>query len=106
MLSPGGTRSVIISLAHGLKLRTIAEGVETPEQLAFLQDAGCDFIQGYIFSRPLSVIDASRLLWQYTLSGISRGIPGSSLNPQLSPELLVRGASEFERASVGVTRSR
>lgn len=43
----------IIHLAKDLKLRTVAEGVETQEQLAFLKKEKCDEIQGYLFSRPL-----------------------------------------------------
>ncbi len=42
-----------IVMAHGLNMKTIAEGVETEEQLSFLQEHGCDEIQGYLFSRPL-----------------------------------------------------
>jgi len=41
------------NLAHGLKLRVIAEGVEEENQLKWLESHGCDSIQGYYFSRPL-----------------------------------------------------
>lgn len=45
--------SSIVDLAHWLRLRVVAEGVETPEQLRFLQRLGCDDMQGYLFSRAL-----------------------------------------------------
>ena len=44
-----------IALAHELGLEVIAEGVETDAQLQLLKDLGCDVIQGYYFSKPLSV---------------------------------------------------
>ena len=42
-----------ISMAHGLGLQTVAEGIETPQQLAFLTEKGCDIGQGYLFGRPV-----------------------------------------------------
>lgn len=45
--------SAIISLANSLGLQTIAEGVETEGQLAFLREQGCNEVQGYYFSKPL-----------------------------------------------------
>ena len=52
----------IISLAHNLRLKVVAEGVETEEQLQFLNLLRCDEYQGYLFSKPLPPDDFSRLL--------------------------------------------
>ncbi len=48
----------IISLAHGLRLKVVAEGIETAEQVEFLRELGCDQYQGFFFSRP---VDATRV---------------------------------------------
>ena len=52
----------VINMGQSLKLRVIAEGVETQEQLAFLQGAGCDEGQGYYFSRPVAAKQFAELL--------------------------------------------
>ncbi|MET3131251.1 diguanylate cyclase (GGDEF)-like protein/PAS domain S-box-containing protein [Oxalobacteraceae bacterium GrIS 1.11] len=52
----------IIALAHNLKLRVIAEGVETEAQLDYLRRHGCDEMQGYYFSRPLAAEQFEQLL--------------------------------------------
>ncbi|MEQ1848878.1 MAG: EAL domain-containing protein, partial [Nitrospira sp.] len=46
---------MVIAMAHGLGLRTLAEGVETQEQLDFLRELGCEVVQGFILSQPLAV---------------------------------------------------
>ena len=52
----------IIAMAHGLKLRVLAEGVETQPQLDILRDQGCDAIQGYYFSQPLPAERVEQLI--------------------------------------------
>jgi len=52
----------IISLAHSLRLKVVAEGVETPEQLDSLRSMGCDQYQGFHFSPPLSAADLADLM--------------------------------------------
>jgi diguanylate cyclase (GGDEF)-like protein/PAS domain S-box-containing protein len=54
--------SAVINMAKSLKYRVIAEGVETRDQLAFLQAEDCDEAQGYFFSRPLVADRFARLL--------------------------------------------
>lgn len=50
--------NIIINIAHLLRCAVIAEGVETKEQLEYLRDHNCDIIQGYYYSKPLSLHDA------------------------------------------------
>lgn len=51
----------IIDMANRLHISTVAEGVENEEQLKFLQDAGCDLIQGYLFGKPMPYEDFEKL---------------------------------------------
>ncbi|MEA3075200.1 MAG: hypothetical protein QOF60_108, partial [Actinomycetota bacterium] len=54
--------AAVIALAHGLGRQVVAEGVETAFQLAALDRLGCDFLQGYLFSRPLPADELAQLL--------------------------------------------
>ena len=54
--------AAIISLAHELGLRVIAEGVETAHELEFLRSRSCDEVQGYLYSRPVPAADFVRTL--------------------------------------------
>jgi EAL domain-containing protein (putative c-di-GMP-specific phosphodiesterase class I) len=64
--------STIISLAKSLGMETIAEGVETAEQMAYLRASGCDEMQGYWFSRPL----APEPFWRFVQAHPVRGAAG------------------------------
>lgn len=61
----------MINLAHNLKLDVVAEGVETPEQLALLRDFGCDQVQGYFISKPLPLAE----LVDYLTFGTRQQVP-------------------------------
>jgi EAL domain-containing protein (putative c-di-GMP-specific phosphodiesterase class I) len=63
--------TAVISMARSLKLRVVAEGVETQEELAFLQARHCDEAQGYYFSRPVLPQQFAKLL--------KSGIPESAV---------------------------
>jgi EAL domain-containing protein (putative c-di-GMP-specific phosphodiesterase class I) len=52
----------IIALAHGLRLKVVAEGVETDEQLAFIRDKQCDEVQGFLFAEPMPAAALSEFL--------------------------------------------
>jgi diguanylate cyclase (GGDEF)-like protein len=54
----------ILSLAKNLKMRVIAEGIETESQLRILQQLGCEFGQGYLFSKPMPREDMEKMLYQ------------------------------------------
>ena len=54
--------TAIIAMAHSLKLKVVAEGVETPQQVEFLRSAGCDNVQGFYFARPMTAAQLTALL--------------------------------------------
>ncbi len=69
----------MIGIAHGLGLRVIAEGVETPEQLTCLRRSGCDEAQGFLFARPVDVDELPQAFSQATR--IASGGPGAAGEP-------------------------
>jgi EAL domain-containing protein (putative c-di-GMP-specific phosphodiesterase class I) len=52
----------IVTMAQQLRQEIVAEGVETPEQMRFLRDLGCDQLQGYLFSPPVPDADFAAML--------------------------------------------
>ena len=61
----------IVTLAHGLGLVVVAEGVETVEHSEFLRAHGCDEGQGYYFGRPLPLLEFEKLLTQDRVRAVS-----------------------------------
>lgn len=55
------TRS-IIGLAHGMGLELVAEGVESEAQAHWLREQGCEYLQGYLFAKPMSLVDLENYL--------------------------------------------
>ncbi|NLA70564.1 MAG: EAL domain-containing protein [Clostridiales bacterium] len=63
--------SFIISLSKLLELSTVAEGVETEEEVGLLSEMGCDYIQGYYFAKPMPIDEFEKYLIDYEKSTIS-----------------------------------
>jgi diguanylate cyclase (GGDEF)-like protein/PAS domain S-box-containing protein len=66
--------STIILLAHALKLKVIAEGVETAEQLTQLQSMGCDELQGYLHGKPMPRTEVEMLLQRISANEFSSAL--------------------------------
>ena len=50
-----GGREIGLGLAKKLGIHTVAEGIETPDQVEYLRGIHCDMVQGYVFSKPLPI---------------------------------------------------
>ena len=76
--------TTIVAMAHNLRMKVIAEGVEDQDQVDLLRSIHCDLIQGYVFSRPLAATDIPEILNRFN------GSPVKVLNsPECDPRKLV-----------------
>ena len=83
----------IVEMAHSLRLKVIAEGVETEEQLSQLRELGCNSVQGFLFSRPVSATIA-REIYNEALE-VDRAVRGSPKTRTLTwPNLLLLESGE------------
>lgn len=83
----------IVEMAHSLRLNVIAEGVETEEQLSQLRELGCNSVQGFLFSRPVSATIA-REIYNEALE-VDRAVRGSPKTRTLTwPNLLLLESGE------------
>jgi len=73
----------VIDVTTALGLRSLAEGVEQPDQLSTLDELGCDSIQGYLFAKPMPSVATASTLQQL------RTTQGSSIPPRRSHEAAV-----------------
>ena len=89
LTEPDGTGSIVeavVSMAHTLSLRVVAEGVETADQLRAIEQCGCDVIQGYFFSRPVDAAMAAEFLRCGRVEeAATKGLPAPSIRIQEQP---------------------
>jgi hypothetical protein len=96
----------IIRLANRLYIPTIAEGVETEKQYTYLKEMGCDSIQGYYFSKPVSEAEFGKILDAAKIPDydVTESIPGHSIrrDKDYSPkqETVLFIGSEDEKKSI------
>ena len=73
--------TTVIAMAHSLGLNVVAEGVETPEQLAFLRQHGCDIVQGYWLSPPMEAAQCLRFIQDWPPAHGTSTDPGGLTSP-------------------------
>jgi diguanylate cyclase (GGDEF)-like protein len=86
----------IVALAHSLKLKVVAEGVETASQLGFLKSLGCDEYQGYLMSPPVKAEDFSQLVRRQSFVTLVQA------QDALAPGFVDREAFGHSRLAYGV----
>jgi EAL domain-containing protein (putative c-di-GMP-specific phosphodiesterase class I) len=79
-------------LAQNLHLNAVAEGIETEDQLRQLQTLGCEFGQGYLFSKPVAVAEAQKLL--------SKGLEFKVVRLALDAPFALESDTVFEVAEI------
>jgi len=75
----------IAAIAHNLGMNVVAEGVETAEQLEWLRAIGCEYAQGFYFSRPVDFATATGLIASSPWRGDKHCAPGSAVQLQMWP---------------------
>jgi sensor c-di-GMP phosphodiesterase-like protein len=83
----------VTELAHSLAIKVVAQGVETQAQLSFLQEAGCDTIQGYLISPPLDADDMTAWLDPASPAKNARGRQSRGKRPsKIGRQVRAKGA--------------
>jgi EAL domain-containing protein (putative c-di-GMP-specific phosphodiesterase class I) len=67
--------STITAMSKQMRLKVVAEGVETVDQLQWLREIGCDEVQGFYFCRPMPAQDTQQYLQAVTLPVVAEGYP-------------------------------
>jgi len=86
----------IIAMSHQLKLEVISEGVETKEQLIFLQQNHCNMAQGYLFSRPIPFDELTKVFEEIEQMVPDMGIAPEILNQRYLQKALLDAQSELQ----------
>lgn len=78
---------IVVAIAHTMGVEVIAEGVDNPQQLEFLASVGCDLVQGFLFSKPLSCEATTKIIKRMANTSLPR-FDGTChyANRQISPE--------------------
>ncbi len=88
--------SAVVSLGDSLGLTIVAEGVERPEELEYLTDAGCDLFQGFLLARPAPIVEITSLLGRSRAVGAD-GSPGGVSSAAGPPPLRLEPAVDGEQ---------